>query len=289
MATSYDSLIQNLLSNFQQQTDKANQANEARYADILNLFKDRHTNLGNAFQSSLSNLETMGQNAIADIQRQTASRQGATSQSLIDRGLFNSTVLDALQRRNVEEGNRATADIQERVAMQKSGLMERMGLGLDSILGDQAGFMERRTDLAPNFSDLIPLLLQYGQSQADRPGIGKSHAFLGINRGSGGGMDSGMGGGSGGISSLVGGGVGGGHSLGSSVTTVRNTGPANDPFANQTIDQLQSTVQGRVNNNQSDGLPTIPRTVYFQNPAYRVQGDFVYSTQTGQLVGRRGN
>lgn len=292
----FGSMLQDLMRRFQTQQDRANQANEDRYQEGRGLYGDRMTNLNDFYNRAQGDVQQIGQQALADVQRQTASRQGSTQQSMIDRGFFNSSVMDSLTRRNVEEGNRATADINERQAGLRSGLTERHGLGLDQIRGEELGFLERRTDLAPNFSDLLPLIAQYGQSQTDRDSQGRSNAFLGINRSGsggggsgGGGTGSGGGGGGGGFNFGGGGGFGGG--MGSGVQTFTNpggqrAGGGDDIFSLQNrLNSGNQNLAGPAN----APLPTIPRTTYFQNSQYRVNGDFVYDARTGQLVGRRGN
>lgn len=296
--------IQDIIDRYQQLMDQANAANEGRYQQGLGWYDDQFKLLQQGYGSARKDIMQVGRQALSDIQRQTAERQGMTMQSTMDRGFFNSSVLDALQNRNVEEGNRATADVQERIAGLRSGLTERQTGALAGSLGDKIGFLERRTDLAPNFRDLIPLIQQYYQSQAYQPS-GGGNAFLGVNpsrfstpgndfysRVTGGGAGGGSGGygGGGGYGSSFGGGYG--HPMGGSVFTV--TGGGGGGGSSNNIWDIQQRAQQSVNSSGGGGgggdtNQVIPATTWFQNPNMRIQGDYVYDARTGRLLGRKGN
>lgn len=247
MAT-IDQLIQ-LFTNAQNQ---ANQANQSRLDEIMRL------------------LEGQGESARTEARRMSAERMGAGDQSLMDRGLFNTTILDSQRRREGETLQRQLQSIGEQVALNRAGVLERV------------------TDMGPDMGAWAQLISQLAMSQGQASG-GRSYSFGGINRG-GGGADSGGGGGGGGA--YGGGGVGGGGRDPNDAGVTTYTNPrGQDPFANQSLEDLQAGAQANQNSNNPDqgNLPVIPRTVWFQNPAYRIQGNFVYSAQTGALVGRKGN
>lgn len=238
--------VQDILNELRSGTDSANAANQARLDEILNL------------------LTGTGESAKVEAGRASAERTAGGDQSLMNRGLFNTTILDSQRRREGEGLTREINNIDTNVALQKAGVLERV------------------TDQGPDMNTIMALLSQLGQGQGGQSGGGFN--FGGINRLSGNINDS-FGGSVGG-----GGGSGGG---GSNVQTITNpnAGGGDDPFSGQSIQDLQSGAQESAGNrSESDSdLPVIPRTTWFQSRHMRVSGDFVYNINTGQLLGRKGN
>jgi len=239
--------VQDILDELRSGTDAANAANQERLDQILAL------------------LEGTGEAAKVEAGRASAERTASGDQSLMDRGLFNTTILDSQRRREGEGLVREQNNIDTNVALQKAGVLERV------------------TDLGPDMNTIMALLNQLGQGQGAQGGRG--YNFGGVNRpdgpidpfGSGG-----FGGSAGG-----GGGSGGGGSDVYSVTNPNGT----DPFANQSVEDLQQGAQGSSPNYSEgdDNLPRIPRTTWFMNPNMRINGDYVYDTRTGRLLGTKGN
>jgi len=240
--------VDQILEEWRRGQNSANEANQQRLDQILGL------------------LEGQGQNAIEETRRSSAERVAGGDQSLMDRGLFNTTILDANRRREGEVRDREINRINEGVALNKAGVLERV------------------FDNGPDFGSLLSLLGQLGQGEGANAG-GRSFNFAGVNR-PGGPIDpfgtGGIGGGAGG----AGGGGSGGGGGGGGVQTFTNPGAGHDAFNNQSVSDPANLPGGAGGDTQ---LRTIPRTVWFQNPAYRVRGDSVYDARTGQLVGRRGN
>lgn len=181
-----------LMKMYQDQQGAANTANESRYRGILGV------------------LQNQGATSKQDIQRTGAEERGGITQSMIDRGLYSSSVMDSLKNRSFEAQNRASSAVDE------------------SVADRTAGVMERRTDQGPNLGLFSSLLGQAagglgsvaGQA-AGQNSVGRGYAFGGINQAglqspgfgsSGGGGGGGGSGGGGGynISSGGGGGSGGG-------------------------------------------------------------------------------
>ncbi len=201
---------QAILRMFQELQDKANEANEQRYQDILEQLGITQGQVGGTYDEVFELLGTMG-----DAERQRigsqASRAGAQStQSLISRGLGSTTIQDSMQRRIDEEENRSNLALEEAISGQKAGALmgragseERMG----SLI---ASMMEMRTDQGPDLSMLMQLM---GQSGAGQGAYGSAMAGGG---GSGGG-DSG---------SSFGASSGGGSTYGTRSNRVTSSGPS---------------------------------------------------------------
>lgn len=210
--------VQEILNEWRAGRDAANAANQQRLDEILGL------------------LEGQGESAKENARRNSAERTAQGDQSLMDRGLFNTTILDSMRRREGEAVTREVNQIDENVALNRAGVLERV------------------TDMGPDDSAFMNLLMSLGQS-AGQNSNQRSFSFGGINRAgggsSGGGGGSGSGGGGGG---MYGGGGGGGGAAGTGATTIYgadNRNPNNiDPFANQSLADLQNSAQQNQGGNQ---------------------------------------
>ncbi len=124
--------LSDLLKQLQQSQAKANKANEQRYQQILGTF----TNLGQA-----------GTQRIAQQEQQNVA-QG--QQDLTSRGLGNTTLQMAVSRGAASDAELARQQLQESIALQK------------------AGVMERRTDQGPDLSMFANLIAQAQQAQTPK-------------------------------------------------------------------------------------------------------------------------
>jgi hypothetical protein len=120
--------LMDIVKQLQAAQDKANKANESRYQDILGLY-------GN-----------LGQAGLARIGQQETQAQAKGTQDLISRGLGNTTITSAISRGIASDAELARQQLQESVAMQKAGVMERRtdqgpDLGLYASLLQQAAQM----------------------------------------------------------------------------------------------------------------------------------------------------
>ena len=205
--------LEELIQGFQEEQTAANEANEGRYAQLLGLLEERRSTAaaqlnttGQFLQERIGKisglLESSGRAAKRDATRRSAESKAGGTQSLIDRGLFNTTVLDAMQRREGEGLGRELEDINERVSTQRAGAeMQTSGdlarfmqsrTGIEAgLTGDKAGAIERRTDLGPNLAQYANLFAQYGQGVGSTQ-IGKSTFVRGARTGGGSGGGGGF-------------------------------------------------------------------------------------------------
>lgn len=165
-----------LASEYQRALDQANAANEARYKDILGGYQSR-------YERGLGLLDGMGQQEGRDINELYDNQAAQQRQSLVGRGLGNSTVLDTM-----------LAGVDRERAADLGRLNERMRqqtLATDSGLsGDTLQFMERKTETGPDFNMLAQLAQQMGQAGY---GAGGGGGFGGGGVGGGGGAGFGIG------------------------------------------------------------------------------------------------
>jgi len=245
--------LDDYLDEIRKAREDANSANEKRYTDILEILKRSREGTGGRLDEAdqilrdrVSQVEELlrssGRGAKREATRRSAERSAASDQSLMDRGLFNSTVLDANRRREGETLGREVDDIEERVSGQRAGALSQLLGDLAGFQSDRAGFergetldetgvMERRSDLGPDMGAFLNLLNQLGQSQGGTGG--RTFNFAGINKPGGpidpfGNRPSGSG--------SSGGSAGSGSSSGSGVGFIAGQGNTNeqqDPFANQ--------------------------------------------------------
>lgn len=139
-----------LAGSYQQAMDAANQANEARYGDILRGYQSRYDRV-------MGLLDGMGQQEGRDINEQYDQSFARGQQDLIGRGLGNSTVMSTMRMGNDRERASSLGRLNERVRQQ--AMSTDTGLS-----GDLLSFMERRNDVGPNLEMLARLYQQQGAS-----------------------------------------------------------------------------------------------------------------------------
>ncbi len=150
-----------LASQFQSQLDRANQANEARYQDILGGYQSR-------YERGLGMLAGLGQQEGRDVNELYDNQAAQMQQNLIGRGLGNSTVLDTMRMGNERERNADLGRLNDRVRQQ--------AMSQDANLsGDTLQFMERKNENGPQMQLLAQLAQQLGQGGGG--GGGGSGAF----------------------------------------------------------------------------------------------------------------
>lgn len=187
--------INELMKKYEDQQAAANAANETRYQGILGL------------------LQRQGASSKLDVARSGAAERSDITQSMISRGLYSSTVMDALKNQSLERQDRENTRIDE------------------SVADRTAGVMERRTDQGPNLGLYSTLLSQaaagYGQQagqQAGQSSVERGYGFAGVNPSRFSSSGGGGGGGGGGGFNISSGGGGGGSTIGG-VETFRNNAP----------------------------------------------------------------
>jgi len=143
-------LVDNLIAQFQAQQDAANAANEQRFQQGMEIF-DRII----AQQETGGTAEAATEAAIGR-GRKKAVAQG--TQSLVSSGLASTTTAAGLGKKFEEEvgvpARLAAADVQSQ--------------RLTQALTGKAGFIERREDVGPSFSDIAGLAKSIGAGSAAR-------------------------------------------------------------------------------------------------------------------------
>ena len=141
------SLVDELLAKFQVQQDAANAANEQRYQEGLQIF-DRiigQYETGGTFEKATE----------ASLARGEKKAVASGTQSLVTSGLASTTTAAGLSKKYQEEvGDPARARAAD-VQAQRTG----------EALSQKAGFIERREDIGPSFSDIASLAKSIGAGQ----------------------------------------------------------------------------------------------------------------------------
>lgn len=135
---------------YQQELDRANQANEARYRDVLGGYQSR-------YERALATLYGSGEQEARDIDEQSRKRESQLQQGLIGRGLGNSTVMSTMALGVDRERNAEMGRLQQRLREQR--LTTDAGLS-----GDLLNFMERKTEKGPDVGLLAQLAQGMGQA-----------------------------------------------------------------------------------------------------------------------------
>ena len=170
----------------------ANEANEARYQDILGGYKTRQEILGPEMEqmpshyadrefSIMGEMSGLGRAARADLNRRYDQEAGNVEQSLIDRGLGNTTVLGSMTRGVRDQQDRAMNSLNEQLRRERLGYRTALSgdtlgaaersIGARSMLyREPMDFMERREDLGPSDAYLNALL---GTSHGAGYGMGR--------------------------------------------------------------------------------------------------------------------
>ena len=154
-----------LAQSFQDAIDRANQANEARYRDILGGYQSR-------YQRGMGMLSGLGQQEARDINELYDNQAAQARQNLTSRGLGNSTLLATMQQGADRERNAELGRLNER--------MRQQTLATDSGLsGDTLQFMERKNDTGPNLAMLAQLAQGVGAAGGGGGGMGPVYASPG--------------------------------------------------------------------------------------------------------------
>ena len=154
-------LVDTLIAQFQEQQARANEANEARYQEGLGLYDTliEDTAAGGTFEKATE----------AGIERGRVKSVAQGTQSLVSSGLASTTTAAGLGKKFEEEvGQPARLRAQDVQAQRRA----------EAIRG-KAGFIERREDVGPSFSDIASLAKSIGAGSVARAPSGPRRAGTG--------------------------------------------------------------------------------------------------------------
>jgi len=147
-----------VMDQYQAAVNKANQANETRYQDILRGYDDLAAR-------TRADLAAAGQSTMADINRTYSGTSSNMYQQLVNRGLANSSIpatmqmgIDRSRAESVARANELAANSRVNADM--------------SITQGKLGVMERRTDAGPDPNQIMELYRRLGASGQFAPGAG---------------------------------------------------------------------------------------------------------------------
>lgn len=211
-------MYQNIMGGYQQ--------TQAQQTDAANAIAGGYSNLYNNVLGGIQGIDASQRQAINDAYAQ---QSGAATQSLISRGLGNTTVQDSIQRGLLLDKMKADIGLSNQTAQLQAGYMSQLGLaGLDyanqanmqgtGLSARQLDFMNTVTAKYPNQADYYNLFDasgRYKQMQQDqaalknsqRGGFGFAGGMSAGYSGRGGAGSSGSGAGSGYGPARLGGGV----------------------------------------------------------------------------------
>jgi len=145
------SILQDLYEQFQGAHDKANQANEDRYAQLIGGLEERR-------ERGLGYLDQVGGQMRKDTIHQYRNLASDVGQNMVSSGLSGGSAAQVMQMGVGREKGEALNRLSEGLAMQRFNA--DMGLDMDRL---QA--IERREDVGPDYGMLAQLAQQIGSSQ----------------------------------------------------------------------------------------------------------------------------
>lgn len=221
--------IDDIIRSLDQANSAARGANEERYGQLLRMAtrtreagRRQLDRAGRTLRGRVSGvadlLESSGRSATRDTIRRSQESEAEATQSLADRGLYNTTTLDSTRRRASEDLGRSLEDIRGNTDQQRAGAflqttgdlanfqMNRVGVQT-GLANGVMNVINSRTDEYPDTGAYAGLLRDMARAEAGTGGRTLSVGNFGTGRG--GGASRGGSGGSGGGDS--GGGSGGGY------------------------------------------------------------------------------
>lgn len=154
MAINFSSIFKQI----EEAQEEANRANERRYRQILSTIGGLERQVGGRYTAAAGELAKLGEAGRTRIGTQATKAVAATEQDLITRGLGTSTVRMTAQRGIMSDAERATQELEEGLAAQRAGLLERRAGAEMQIGGMRTGVMERRADVGPDIGMFASLL-----------------------------------------------------------------------------------------------------------------------------------
>lgn len=155
------------------------------YNDIFSMLENRRGEIESGYGRAAEMLRGTQESALSDIERGRTTADSAGSVGLMDRGLYSTTVKDAMERRNRESADRSRGAVYADYGRQLSGL-ERERTGeiaaartaeagarsemaqiMNAIRAQRAGILERTVREAPSYGDIAAL---YGADAAAKAG-----------------------------------------------------------------------------------------------------------------------
>lgn len=157
---------------------------EGRLEKAGSIIAGRTAEVREGFKQARSDIEGVGNEARQRTLDREEGAMASADQSLQRRGLYNSTVSDNAARGIRYDTNRALAEIDERIALLRSGVTERGTLAIAGALRDEAAFQQNagaaiNTILQQNVNTLV------GVSDRADPQAGRFESDLGREIGSG--------------------------------------------------------------------------------------------------------
>lgn len=154
--------MSSLLDALNQQREEFNAQQDARFAQVNKMAQRTRQRVIANSKRAMTQARKIGKNQRREINRSVVGAKAESVQSLTDRGLGNTTIVDQQARGIMGDARRAKRAVAEDVARrrmdifsQRSGLEAGLGqLGIDTFLS--------RADEAPNMAQTLALLQQFG-------------------------------------------------------------------------------------------------------------------------------
>jgi len=160
-----------LMSQAEFERQKANALNDARYKQLLEGFDRRESEVMQLYGDLRGQLGQSQDIARKDIQRNFAQQRGQTEQSMINRGLYNTTLVPQAQAQLRERESDSLARLAGQFTNQETALGLQEARAKEGLSLGRLSTIQSRTDEAPSLSQMIQLGGLSGQSLGSRAGV----------------------------------------------------------------------------------------------------------------------
>jgi hypothetical protein len=154
-------LAEDLIAQLTQMQGQANKAGKARYQQLLQQIAQLQQGIlgeGGTLAQAEERMAGFGEAGRARLDQDLIRQMAEAEQGLISRGLGNTTVRTSARRGVAEDIERARQALDERVAAQQAGLLERRA-GMQADLGRlEADAILSRQDEGPNMGTYLNLI-----------------------------------------------------------------------------------------------------------------------------------
>lgn len=167
--------IEQLIDQFTESRDRANEANRQRYQQLLDTIGQLERETQGLYGQAFDTVAGLGDVERRRIQEEQQKQLATTEQDLIDRGLANTTIRQTARRGIQSDALQAQQDLMERLAQQRTGLLQNQAGALMQTGQMEAQAIEGRTDQAPAAGRYAQMV----QQLAAQPDEGRDETFVG--------------------------------------------------------------------------------------------------------------
>jgi hypothetical protein len=170
-----------ILQQLQQSQQEANTANVQRYNDLLQSISDLSGQVigaGGTYSQAMDQMNQVGQAAKTRIGQAVQQQSAANQQSLISKGLGNTTIGVNLEQQAQQQGEQSLQSSEEALAGQKAGILQNQAGAQLQLGGMQQQGIQSLNQQAPNMALYTEMIKQATQGQQAAADAAKQQAAI---------------------------------------------------------------------------------------------------------------